>query len=234
MIISQLYKPSIQKLLLHIGHIGTSKKIYPMQSFSINLDFCPKDLMNDPDHTCHYCYVKHSNLWRFWKHILDENTKLIQNDPLWVTAISFYINKVGRNNQFRFWVAGEFKDYKMFKKVMQVVKNCPNCTFWIPTTKHDLVFRYIEEFGKPKNASINLSYTFIHNPIPKKLIRKAVKYDLKITHAVIDDKEVNCHANLNESGNCEYCSNCIDVPGKENRVINYKLKHNGKNLEEVI
>ena len=236
MIINQFYKSNVQELLLHMGHIGTSSKIYPMQSFSINLDFCPQDKMNDPDHTCHYCYVKKSALWRYWKYLLDENTRLIQNDPLWVKAISFYINKIGRLGQFRFWISGEFKDYTMFKKVMQVVKNCPGCKFWIPTTKHDLVFRYIDEFGKPENASINLSYTFIHNDIPKKLIKKAVKYDLKITHAVISKEDVSCWANLNQSGNCEHCTECIDSPRKDNsnRIINYRLKFNGKILEEVI
>ena len=222
----QLMDDKIQELLIHAGHIGTSDKIKPMQEFSINFNYCDPEKQNDPSSTCFYCYAKDSRKNKFWSHYLDENTELMLNDPKWVKALSFYINNIGRNRQFRFFVAGEIPNKAALKKIMQVVKNCADCDFWIPTTKHDLVFDYIDNFGKPKNAMINLSWTDLKNEPSKKFINKCKRYNVKYTCAVLENS--NCHADNTISHNCEYCKNCITEPSLITEAIKYKLKIKSK------
>ncbi len=216
----------IQDLLIHCGHIGTSDKIKPMDAFSINFDYCDPKMQDDPSSTCFYCYAKDSRTNKFWSHYLDENTDLMLNDPKWIKALSFYINHIGRNLNFRFFVAGEIPNKAALKKIIQVVKNCPDCKFWIPTTKHDLIYNYIDNFGKPKNAMINLSWTDLKNDPTKKFINKCKKYNLKYTQVVMVNS--NCHADNTKSHNCEYCKNCITEPDLLSEAIKYQLKIKSK------
>ena len=217
---------NIQDLLIHAGHIGSSDKIKPLQEFSTNFDFCDSAAQEDPGSTCYYCYAKDSRKNKFWSHYLDENTELLLHDPKWVRAISFYINNIGRNRQFRFFVAGEIPNKTALKKIMQVVKNCPGCDFWIPTTKHDLIYDYIDNFGKPVNAMINLSWTNLRKEPTKQFINKCKRYNVKYTQAVLENS--NCHADNTISHNCEYCKNCITEPKLITEAIKYKLKIKSK------
>ena len=65
-LIRQLMDDKIQKLLSHTGHIGSSEKIKPMESFSINFNYCPTEKQNDPDQTCFYCSAETSRLNLIW------------------------------------------------------------------------------------------------------------------------------------------------------------------------
>ena len=231
---TMIYDEKIQDLLLHMGHIGTSDKIKPMQEFSANFEYCPKNKINDKKQTCFYCYAKDSRKAKFWMNYLDENTDLMLNDPLWVRAMTFYINKIGRNRDFRFFVCGEIPNFNTLKKIMQIVKNCPKTTFWIPTTKHDLIFKYIKKFGPiPENAAINLSWTDLFKKIPISLIKKCKKNGLKISQAVYNVDEINCHADQVKSHKCEYCTKCLEKPNNDNQIINYRLKIKTKEKRKI-
>jgi hypothetical protein len=228
----KLMSDPIQELLTHMGHIGSSDKIKPMESFSINFDYCPKDKMVDKNQTCFYCTAKNSRLWKIWNNdklenypnLLDDNTETMLNDPKWVRALSFYINKIGRNRFFRFFVAGEIPNKNALKKIFKIATNCPNTEFWLPTTKHDLIFNLCEEITKPENLKINLSWTELKKEIPDDFKTKAEKFNLKIAIATTDENLINCHADKTSSHNCEYCTKCIDDRSPDNTIIYYKLK----------
>jgi hypothetical protein len=137
-------------------------------------------------------------------------------NSLWVEAITFLIDNA-KNPHFRWHDSGDLQGIWHLEKIVQVAKNLPHISFWLPTREYAFVSEYIEKGGEvPSNLTIRLSALMMDGPAP---VGIAQRLGLVVSGA---SKLGNFNCPSSKQGNkCGDCRKCWD---KNEFAIDYK-KH---------
>ena len=93
--------------------------------------------------------------------------------PQWVEAMSFLINTVEHSGYFRWHDSGDIKDAQHLDNIVQVCRNTPTITHWLPTKEFKQISDYLDS-GKtfPDNLVIRLSAYMNESAPPTNLANK--------------------------------------------------------------
>jgi len=168
------------------------------------------------------CYAKnnpHEYMPRR-KRLLNRNNKLIKS-ARFVRTLSMEI-LAKSTSHFRFFSSGDFPNIEAFVKVMDLCKATPNVSYWIPTTREDLLSKYLIEDKNviPPNVCIRLSNAMVDTPTPQFMKDFWYKYGVTFSETSSNKNNATCHASLGKNGNCGLCRSCWN---RNHKVTVYKI-----------
>jgi hypothetical protein len=136
-------------------------------------------------------------------------------DPRWVEAMSFLINKRSiKHPYFRWHDSGDLQGEWHLQLICAVCDNTPTVKHWLPTREYKIVSNYINQTDLPSNLTIRLSAYMIDGPKPLAL---AKRLGVQIS-SVSSDGEFTCPSSKqgNSCGDCRACwdSNITDITYK--------------------
>jgi len=151
---------------------------------------------------------------------LKRNMRLIKSDNF-VTKLK---RQIIRSNAmyFRFFSSGDFTTMDSFTKIIKLCSEMPNVKFWIPTTREDLLAKYVTSGNKiPDNVCIRLSNPVVNSPMPEAAKSFWRKHGITFSETSTNKKLVNCHASVQKkNAHCDICRKCWD---RENETTVYKI-----------
>jgi len=165
---------------------------------------------------CAFCYaLKGRYVFKNVQLAMEKRFASLTNS-LWVEAITFLIGNA-KNPHFRWHDSGDLQGIWHLEKIVQVAKNLPHISFWLPTREYSFVSEYIEKGGEvPANLTIRLSALMMDGPAP---VGIAQRLGLCVSGA---SKLGNFNCPSSKQGNkCGDCRKCWD---KNEFAIDYK-KH---------
>lgn len=165
---------------------------------------------------CAFCYaLKGRYVFKNVQLAMEKRFASLTNS-LWVEAITFLIGNA-KNPHFRWHDSGDLQGIWHLEKIVQVAKNLPHISFWLPTREYSFVSEYIEKGGEvPANLTIRLSALMMDGPAP---VGIAQRLGLCVSGA---SKLGNFNCPSSKQGNkCADCRKCWD---KNEFAIDYK-KH---------
>jgi len=165
---------------------------------------------------CAFCYaLKGRYVFKNVQLAMEKRYASLTNS-LWVEAITFLIGNA-KNPHFRWHDSGDLQGIWHLEKIVQVAKNLPHISFWLPTREYAFVSEYIEKGGEvPSNLTIRLSALMMDGPAP---VGIAQRLGLVVSGA---SKLGNFNCPSSKQGNkCGDCRKCWD---KNEFAIDYK-KH---------
>ena len=165
---------------------------------------------------CAFCYaLKGRYVFKNVQLAMEKRFASLTNS-LWVEAITFLIGNA-KNPHFRWHDSGDLQGIWHLEKIVQVAKNLPHISFWLPTREYAFVSEYIEKGGEvPSNLTIRLSALMMDGPAP---VGIAQRLGLCVSGA---SKLGNFNCPSSKQGNkCGDCRKCWD---KNEFAIDYK-KH---------
>jgi len=132
------------------------------------------------------------------------------SDSKWVKNMSAlltfkYRNKTGIDRVFRWHDAGDLQSVAHLEKIVQVAKNIPDLSFWLPTRERAMLKEYISTGKKfPANLTVRVSEAMIgRSPSLSDTILDTV------ASAVDAGKGFQCKA-PSQNGECLTCRACWD------------------------
>jgi hypothetical protein len=135
--------------------------------------------------------------------------------PLWVEAITFLISKKEKSGFFRWHDSGDLQGTWHLEKIVQVAKNLPHISFWLPTREYSIVSDFLKKGHTiPSNLCVRLSALMIDGKTPDAI---AKKLGVQVS-GVSSSGGFNCPSS--KQGNvCASCRACWDV---NTYCVNYK------------
>ena len=191
----------------------------PSKSFNLSASHCTtgSKLVNVPGSTCFGCYALKGN-YRRYKHIDKMKPKTAKIfSKKWVEAMTWLIinqdNKKDREF-FRWHDSGDVQNMEHLIKIVQVCKNTPDVSHWLPTREYKLVKNYLKTFGDfPENLTVRISAHMLDSNPPN--IENLPTSTVNKTKKAIG---LECGSYKNE-GQCLDCRLCWD---KNVKNISYK------------
>ena len=212
-----------------ISHLSTSSK---MEMASFDLD--PK--ASGCADRCEYginqvCYVlnNQNEKWPSRKQKLQRNLRFIKSKHF-VIKLKFEILRT-RSRQFRWFGAGDLPDLETFKKIIQICRECPSVTFWLPTSRDDILYQYFEDLGGAisPNLIIRLSAPSVAMEMPAMMKDLCNKWGITWTSTTLDDKEATCQASK-DGGSCGLCEDCFKLEPVVYLIHGKRARKNAKNI----
>jgi hypothetical protein len=166
-------RTTIKSLEQTIGTLSAPSKM-PCFSFSIPASECKvgSRLRKIEKSTCAKCYA-HKGFYGFpstRKSLANRFDKLNTCDfDLWVASMTQLILKKEKSGFFRWHDSGDVQTVEHLERIVQVAKNLPQISFWIPTREFKICKEYIDKNGKfPENLTVRLSSWFRESAPSKK------------------------------------------------------------------
>jgi hypothetical protein len=157
---------------------------------------------------CEKCYAFKGNYT--FKNVVKSQYKRFEslNDPNWVKAIAFLINKKvdKKDPYFRWHDAGDLQSVEHLQKIVDVCYLTSHVVHWLPTREYAIVNAW-KSAGNPlpKNLTIRLSAHMIDGPIPN--------IDLPISSVSTKDTiypDANQCPARHQNNECKDCRACWD------------------------
>jgi len=197
-----------------VGGLSHPSKM-PCSGYSIPASSCKMGAMmsKNPNSICAKCYAK-KGMYRFGnvKRALQRRLESLSN-PRWVAAMTFLIKDM---KYFRWHDSGDVQDMTHFLKIVEVARNTPKTTHWLPTREYGLVSEYVKTYGSfPENLIVRLSASKFNGVAPV-----ALAESLGVLVSGASATDYNCVAPKQDNA-CGDCRKCWD---KNVFQVNYK-KH---------
>jgi hypothetical protein len=127
------------------------------------------------------------------------------SDPKWIEAMSFLITKVEKSAYFRWFDSGDIQSVSHLDNIVQVAKNTPYITHWLPTREYSFVSEYLAS-GKvfPSNLTVRISAYFMNGAPPTTIANR-----LGVVTSGVNKDSYNCPA-PNQDNKCLNCRACWD------------------------
>lgn len=157
-----------------VGSLGFPSKM-PGMSYGLEAGAtCPRSKKLIQEHgekaVCNFCYAKDGN-YRY-PSVVQGHAKRLQGlqHPQWVEAMSTLINHYRENGKkgtdtryFRWHDTGDIVDIQHLRKIVQVVENCPEVKFWLPTHEPKTVELYLKLHKSfPDNLTVRISADLLY------------------------------------------------------------------------
>lgn len=159
-------------------------------------------LAKTPGSVCSKCYaLKGRYMFANVQEAQERRFQLLSH-PRWVEAMTFLINKKCTKSPFFRWHdSGDIQSQAHLRAIVQVARNCPTVSFWMPTRENAMVAQYLRTHGDfPSNLVVRVSGAMIDGPAPVRFIN---------TSTVTSNGEHTCPA-YKQDGKCGSCRACWD------------------------
>ena len=150
---------------------------------------------------------------------LNKRLSHIKNDPLWVDAMIYILNKKKKDKKklslFRWHDSGDIQSEEHLDKICEIARATPNIKHWLPTKEIVMVRNYSKTHIFPENLNVRISAFKING--------KAVKIDGTTTSVTAtkvgvnkDESNHDCpiyadKLHVHEHGkSCGDCTACYD------------------------
>lgn len=206
---------TLKQAIEFVGGFSAPSKI-PCQGFSIPAWLCKTGgkLREVSGSACSKCYaLKGRYGFPNVKNALQRRFERIF-DAAWVDAMTIAIGGTESSGFFRWHDSGDIQSLEHLQKIVQIAKNLPHITFWLPTREYSMVGDYVKKHGAfPENLTVRLSAFMLEGKAP---IAIAQKYGA-VASGVSKDG-FTCPSS-NQGNKCLTCRACWDrnVP-----VVTYK------------
>lgn len=165
---------TLKQALAIIGGLSSPSKM-PCHGWSIPARLCQtgQKLRAIIGSICFFCYaLKGRYVFENVQKALEKRLKCFEH-PLWVEAMSFAIWKKEKSGFFRWFDSGDIQSLLMLEKIVQIAKNLPEITFWLPTREYGYVSQYVAKHGAfPKNLTVRLSAYMVEGKPPVELAKR--------------------------------------------------------------
>jgi hypothetical protein len=115
-------------------------------------------------------------------------------------------------SHFRWFDSGDIQNYKHMEKIIDIAKQTPNCSFWLPTQEREIVSKYKSRI--PQNITVRISQAKI-GQVPKliKDLTKPLSHSSMIyrkeQESALPKHVFKCLAPLQDN-QCKDCRACFD------------------------
>lgn len=198
-----------------VGGLSQPSKM-PCHSYSIPAKYCVtgKKLGAVSGSICSKCYA----LKGFYptpnvKNALERRFVSLSN-PNWVEAMTLTISGTEGSGYFRWHDAGDIQSVEHLEMIVQVCKNLPSISFWLPTREYSFVSSFLKKHGSfPSNLTVRLSAYMIEGKPP------ALAKSLGLPTSGVSKTGFTCPSS-SQQNKCLSCRACWD---KNVENVNYKL-----------
>lgn len=208
---------TIKQALAIIGGLSSPSKM-PCHGWSIPAKHCKtgQKLRAIVNSICFFCYaLKGRYPFPNVQEALQKRLDCFLNNPLWVEAMSFVIWRKEKSGFFRWFDSGDIQSLDMLEKIVQIAKNLPEITFWLPTREYGFVSQYVAKHGAfPENLTVRLSAFMVDGKPPVELAKR-----LGCVTSGVSAESYTCPA-PKQGNKCLDCRACWmkSVPN-----VNYKI-----------
>jgi hypothetical protein len=118
--------------------------------------------------TCGKCYaLKGRYVFPNVRKALERRLETISN-PLWTAAMTELISRKAKKvPYFRWHDAGDLQSVEHLSKIVQIAKNLPGISFWLPTRETAIVKEFLAGNEFPANLTVRISAPMIGRPSEK-------------------------------------------------------------------
>lgn len=194
-----------------IGGLGQASKM-PGYTYGLSAEKCKTGstlalVKNSP---CSHCYALSGHYVR--PSVIRAHRKRLASlrDPRWVEAFCVVLRKIGKHHpHFRWHDSGDIQNFAHLQKIIQIAKNLPEISFWLPTQERGIISFALKIGVKiPDNLTIRISS-------PKLNLRKELEaFGLPMSSVREKDMDrprgVNICPAPQQGGKCGACRNCWD------------------------
>lgn len=189
------------------GGLSTPSKM-PCYSFSLPAWACNvgSSMHSVFDSICSKCYARKGNyLFANVQEAFQRRMRGLSH-PQWVEAMAFLINYLESSGYFRWFDSGDVQGDEHLAKIIEVCKQTPNISHWLPTREYGVIARFLDKGGVfPANLTVRVS-TLFFDTSPSVVLTERFKLP---TGGVSTLGKATCPAH--EQGNkCLLCRKCWD------------------------
>ena len=187
-----------------VGGIGNPSKM-PGKAYGLPAAVCKVGtaLRKVPGSVCAGCYAFERGRYAMAPVKAAQYRRLdsLNNLPLWIKAMVVILKD--RQAWFRWHDSGDLQSWAHLLAIVEVAKQCPTTSFWLPTKEKALVIQYLRNIGAfPSNLLVRLSGAMVDGKAP----------DFPHTSTVHADTQGEGHVcpaprQSGECGNCRACWN---------------------------
>ena len=134
-------------------------------------------------------------------------------NPRWVEAMAFLLNKVEKSGFFRWHDSGDIQSLAHLSRIVEVCKLTPQIKHWLPTREFSIVAEYLKTNSLPENLTVRLSALMLESAPPVSIAQR-----LGLTTSGVSKTGFTCPAS-NQAGKCGDCRACWS---KSVSNVNYK------------
>lgn len=157
---------------------------------------------------CSKCYARKGRY--VFPNVQDAQRKRrdLLSSPRWVESMTELIKRKEKSGVFRWKDSGDIGSTEELSNIVQVARNLPDITFWLPTREYGIVSKWVETNGRlPQNLIVRLSAYMIDGKPPTTLAKRLGV----LTSTVSSDKQAaDCPA-YKQGGACGDCRRCWDA-----------------------
>lgn len=148
-----------------VGGLSNPSKM-PCHGWSISSKHCKTggQLRKIKGSICHRCYASKG------RYSFDNVQKALENrlaaleNPEWVNAMAFLINKKEKSGYFRWFDSGDLQSVEHLQKIVDVCRLTPNVKHWLPTRELVILKTFLKKDVFPENLTVRLSSNFVDFP----------------------------------------------------------------------
>jgi len=175
------------------------------------------------DMVCSDCYARKGRyIFPDVQNALNKRLSHIKNDPLWVDAMIYILNKKRKDKKklslFRWHDSGDIQSEEHLDKICEIARATPNIKHWLPTKEIVMVRNYSKTHIFPENLNVRISAFKING--------KAVKIDGTTTSVTAtkvgvnkDESNHDCPIYADKLHVHEHGKSCGDCTACYNRLI---------------
>ena len=184
-----------------VGGLSEPSKM-PCYGYSIPAQACKVGslLRKVKGSTCGSCYaLKGRYVFPNVRKALERRLETLSN-PLWVAAMTELISRRTKKvPYFRWHDAGDLQSLEHLSMIVQVAKNLPGVSFWLPTRENAIVKEFLAGEKFPANLTVRISAPMIG--------RSPEKIAGTVGSSVEDPSAFQCPAPT-QGNSCQECRSC--------------------------
>jgi len=162
---------SMKDAQLHIRSLSNPSKMNTY-GYSISAHECNVGgkLSKIEGSVCFLCYAKKGRyVFETVQKCMAMRLDLITNDPLWVDAMVFILNRKRYKGKkldiFRWHDSGDLQSLEHLSKIAEIAEQTPQIKHWLPTKESPLVREWIKTHDIPENLNIRISASMINGDV---------------------------------------------------------------------
>lgn len=162
---------------------------------------------------CSKCYaLKGRYVFANVQNALERRFASLEN-PRWVEAMAFLLNKVEKSGFFRWHDSGDIQSAAHLSRIVEVCKLTPSIQHWLPTREYGIVAQYLRDNSFPENLTVRLSSLMLEGNPPEAIAKR-----FNLTTSGVSKSGFTCPSSK-QAGKCGDCRACWN---KSISNVNYK------------
>ena len=162
---------------------------------------------------CELCYARKGRyIFPIVQKCMEMRLELITNDPLWVDAMVFILNRKKYKGKkldiFRWHDSGDIQSPEHLSKMAEIAEQTPQIEHWLPTKESVVVREWVKTHDIPENLNIRISASMI-NGTPTHV--DGCTTSIVVTKDMIgkiDGTDCPVYADSNHGKECGDCKAC--------------------------